>query len=434
PEEEPQLALSKAEAAVRLAEKELAWARANRPALEARLAADRAKYASPADPKAEALAQAARKVEREAQLLKAEAGLLRGQQKLADALSGPAPTGEKAEKAREKRIGAARQQLRAAEQGLGQATESYTPLGKLYPKTSSGRRLALARWIASRQNPLTARVAVNHLWLRHFGQGLVTTPADFGLRGKPPTHPELLDWLACELMENNWSMKAMHRLMVTSRTYRQQSAVANPKQLNLSIDGENRYLWRMNLRRMEAEAVRDSILQVAGQLDTTLGGPELDENEGEDSSRRSLYFRSSTDSRVQFLKVFDSADPNECYERNESIIPQQALALANSRLSYRQARLTARKLSEQVGAQAGEHRFISAAFETVLGRPPSAKEREKSEGFLVQQTALFRDPERTKVIQGGASDAVPPASDPQLRARESLVHVLFNHTDFVTIR
>jgi hypothetical protein len=433
PPDEPQLAVRKAEEEVRVAEKELAWAQANLPALEARIAADQAKYADPPDPKAESLGQAARKAERQAQLMKAEADLLRAQRKLGEALNGPTPTEEKAEKAREKRVAAAREQLKAAEQALGQATESYTPLGKQYPKTSSGRRLALARWIASRQNPLTARVAVNQLWLRHFGKGLVPTPANFGRSGKPPTHPELLDWLACELMDRDWSLKALHRLMVTSSTYRQQSA-ADPQHPSLAIDPENRYLWRMNTRRMEAELVRDSILQVSGQLDTALGGPELDENEGEESHRRSVYFRFSTDSQVEFLKVFDSADPTECYERNESIVPQQALALANSRLSFIKARLLARKLSQQVGAQGGEGLFIAAAFETVLGRPPSAQEHAKTENFLAQQVTLFHHPEKSKSSEMAAAGEVPASSDPQLRARESLIHALFNHTDFVTIR
>ena len=112
---------------------------------------------------------------------------------------------------------------------MNQGTTAYTPLGTLYPATSSGRRLALARWIASRQNPLTARVAVNDIWLRHFGKALVPSVANFGMNGKPPSHPELLDWLACEFMEKNWSMKALHRLMVTSNTYRMQSSASDPK-------------------------------------------------------------------------------------------------------------------------------------------------------------------------------------------------------------
>src|SRR5262249_13903500 len=153
----------------------------------ARVAAERAKYATPPDPKAEELAKAAHKAERQAYLVHAEEEVDRAARKLAEALPTPAPD-EKAGKAREKAVAAARRDLDLAQAALGQPTEGYTPLGKIYPKTSSGRRLALARWIASRENPLTARVAVNHIWLRHFGKALVPTVANFGRNGRPPTH------------------------------------------------------------------------------------------------------------------------------------------------------------------------------------------------------------------------------------------------------
>src|SRR5262249_39687385 len=160
------------------------------------------------------------------------------------------------------------------------SVEGYTPVGASYPASSSGRRLALARWVASNENPLTARVAINHIWLRHFGKALVPTISNFGVNGQRPTHPELLDWLATELMKKNWSMKAIHRLIVTSNTYQMQSSSDDANQV---IDPENQYLWRMNSRRMEAEIVRDSILQVAGLLDHTMGGPEIEESKGEES-------------------------------------------------------------------------------------------------------------------------------------------------------
>src|SRR5439155_25341194 len=172
-----------AESAVGIAEKEAAWARADAGAVAARIAADKAKYTEPPDPKTAELGEAARKAERQAVLLKGEAGLMRAQQKLAEALGGPAPTDERGDKAREKKVAAARKELQEAQSFLAKATESYTPLGKLYPKQSSGRRLALAQWIASRDNPLTARVAGNHIWMRHFGKPLVATPPHFG-RGR----------------------------------------------------------------------------------------------------------------------------------------------------------------------------------------------------------------------------------------------------------
>ena len=141
-------------------------------------------------------------------------------------------------------------------------------MGPKYPTTSSGRRLALARWIASKDNPLTARVAINHMWLRHFGKPLVPTVFNFGRNGKPPTHPELLDWLAVEFMDRNWDMKAMHRLMVTSSAYRMQSSGYTADSPQMKIDADNTWLWHMNVRRLEAEAVRDSVLALAGKLDT----------------------------------------------------------------------------------------------------------------------------------------------------------------------
>src|SRR5205807_576200 len=137
---------------------------------------------------------------------------------------------------------------------------NYTPLGQVYPSTSTGRRLALARWMISRDNPLAARVAINHIWMRHFGEPLVSTVFDFGLNGHPPTHPELLDWLAVEFMNDDWSMKRIHRLMVTSSAYRMASFAGEAEEANRRIDPDNQYLWRANTKRMEAETVRDSVL------------------------------------------------------------------------------------------------------------------------------------------------------------------------------
>ena len=188
---------------------------------------------------------------------------------------------------------------------------AYKPRSaETYPATSTGRRLAFARWIANRDNPLTARVAMNHLWLRHFGQGIVPTPADFGRNGRPPSHPQLLDWLAAEFMAQHWSMKAMHRLIVTSSTYRMASTL---DEADAKIDPDNIYLWRMNSRRMEAEAVRDNLLYVAGDLDPARGGPDIDQNLGLTSKRRSLYLRIAAEKEVEFLKIFGIGD-GLCYD------------------------------------------------------------------------------------------------------------------------
>jgi mono/diheme cytochrome c family protein len=426
PVEDPAIALHKAEDAVVLAEKHLAWARANLSALDARMAAENAKYANPPNPRAPELAELAQKADRQASLFEARAELAQAQQKLSDALNIKV-TIEKEERAREQRIDAAEEELEAALAALNQATTTYTPLGPLYPARSSGRRLALARWMTSRQNPLTARVAVNHIWLRHFGKALVPSVANFGMNGKPPTHPALLDWLACEFMESGWSMKALHRLIVTSSVYQMQSSSGGAKDHNDTIDPDNKYVWRMNAHRMEAEVVRDTMLYLAGSLESQIGGPEIDETKSDESHRRSLYFHQTPDNQMAFLQVFDGASPIECYVRSETVAPQQALALSNSRLSFQVAVRISGRLG---GVSAAPANFVSVAFETVLGRPPSSQELSLSEKFLIREEERFRAFETTQ--RGNAANG--QATLTALHARENLVHALLNHNDFVTIR
>ncbi len=348
--------------------------------------------------------------------------------------------------------------------------ENYTPRKiTAYPAESSGRRLALARWVTDARNPLTARVAVNHIWLRHFGKALVPSVFDFGANGQPPTHPALLDYLAAgfagvpgsnlpvpssrfpvsrstsskvvEQQTGNrepetrpWGMKALHRLMVTSAAYRIDStwdATAAAK------DPDNRYYWRFPPRRAEAEVVRDSAIHLAGLLDPATGGPDLDPVQGETVYRRSVYFRHSVEKRVEFLATFDQANVAECYERDVSIVPQQALALANSRLALTASRTLAGKLWKELGGPSkalAEREFISAAFLQILGRAPTSAERLESERFLREQGALLADAAKLTPFEPGPSAAVPPSVDPAQRARESLVHVLFNHHEFITLR
>jgi hypothetical protein len=376
-----------------VAEKTLAAAQAQLPSLQARIAADRAKYSDPPDPAYEEKAAEARKKEREAGILKADEEVYRAMLQFNEARAKAKPGSVADEKA----VSEAAKRLADAQAALTQSAEGYSPLGKIYPDRTSGRRLALAEWIASTRNPLTARVAVNHIWMRHFGKPLVASVFDFGRNGKRPTHPELLDWLATEFMQSGWSMKSLHRLMVTSGAYRMRSTAGRADYPANLADPENQYLWRMNPRRMEAEIVRDSILSVSGKLDLTMGGPEIDEHKGFEVFRRSVYFRNSPDTQMEFLRTFDMASPSECYERNESVVPQQALALANSKLSRDRSRDLAAKLT---ASNPEPQAFARQAFETILGRPPSEQELE------------------------AAVKAKP----------ESLIHVLFNHNDFITIR
>ncbi len=391
-------------AVIAAAEKKVEAAKAALPALEARIAADLAAMATPVAPDAEELAVKAREMERRANAVKAEADLMLGQYEFELAKTDP------------KKLAGATSKLEAAVKALKEPAEGYTPIGPKYPVTSTGRRLALAQWIASNDNPLTARVAVNDMWLRHFGKPLVSTVFNFGKNGKPPSHPELLDWLAVEFMEKGWDMKAIHRLVVTSRAYRAQSSNWSADSPQAKADPENVYLWRMNTRRMEAEMVRDGMLALAGKLDTTMGGPEIDETKGQEVYRRSLYFRHAPDLQMDILKVFDVASPNECFARSESIVPQQALALANSKLSFAMAR----EIATQLGTGPAS-RFVTGAFEKILGRNPTAAELRESTKYLSEEETLHR------------KNAMPSAGAAK-RAKESLVHVLLNHNDFVTVR
>ena len=223
-------------------------------------------------------------------------------------------------------------------------------------------------------------------------------------------------------------MKHLHRLIVTSSAYRMAST---PDEANATIDPDNRWLWRMPPRRMEAEVVRDCVLYVAGQLDLTRGGPDLDYNDGLKSSRRSLYFRHAPEKQMTFLRLFDAASPNDCYRRKESIVPQQALALANSSLSLEQARRLARTLQTQ---HPEPESFVRAAFEQVLCRPATSDELTTCLAFLSEQQLLFeQNATRLTATAADTNDVTKPARDRTVRARENLVHVLLNHHDFVTI-
>ncbi|HEY1067409.1 MAG TPA: DUF1553 domain-containing protein, partial [Pirellulales bacterium] len=216
-----------------------------------------------------------------------------------------------------------------------------------FPSQSTGRRTALAEWITDRRNPLTARVAVNHIWMRHFGEPLVATVFDFGRKGQAPSHPELLDWLACELIESGWSMKHVHRLIVESSTYRMSSSTSGAE-ANRKKDPDNLSLWRRTPMRLESQAVRDALLALAGTLDETRGGPSVPSDQQAESKRRSLYFFHSNNDRNQFLTTFDEALVTECYRREQSIVPQQALALTNSRLVLDAARPIAERLTKHL--------------------------------------------------------------------------------------
>ena len=208
----------------------------------------------------------------------------------------------------------------------------------------------------------------------------------------------------------------MHRLLVHSQAYRMSSGAGAGAMDNRRRDPENKYLWRMNSRRAEAEIVRDSLLAVCDSLDLTMGGPEIAETQGEDVYRRSLYFRLTPNEKMKLLEVFDVADPNACYRRQVSVIPQQALALTNSRLALEQSTRLADRLMTLHDDSAD---LVQAGFETVLSRPVEAAELERCLAFLSGQAAALR--------QAGVAE-------PGRRAAANFMHVLLNHNDFVTIR
>lgn len=298
----------------------------------------------------------------------------------------------------------------------------FTPLAPSLPAYSTGRRLAFARWLTDPHNPATARVLVNHVWMRHFGRPLVDTVMDFGLHGAKPSHPDLLDWLARDLIDSGWDLKRLHRLMVTSDTYQRGSARI-PGSQNEKIDPDNRYLWRMNSQRMQSEQVRDSILAVSGKLDYAHGGKPIAADKIDRVMRRSVYFRHAQGDISPMMAMFDAADPSECYRREESIVPQQSLALANSRLSFEQSRVVADQLAK---IAKGDDEFITTAFVHVLTRPPTPAEHDLCLHYLQGRRAVAEHVRS----EGGQSGPAQPVKRP----REALIHVLLNHTDFVTIR
>jgi hypothetical protein len=241
------------------------------------------------------------------------------------------------------------------------------------PATGIGRRTALANWVASPANPLTARVIVNRLWQHHFGRGIVATPSDFGTRGERPTHPELLDFLATEFVARGWSLKQMHRLLLTSATYQQAS-----RERQRLEDADNRLLSRMNRQRLEAEAVHDSLLSVSGRLDSTMGGPARPEPRG--SVRRSVYTFARRNLRDPFLEAFDLPDSNlSCPRRDRSTTAPQALALLNAAEVADAAKALAARAEREAKSPAER---VELAYRLTLGRRPAADEAKLAADFL----------------------------------------------------
>ena len=305
--------------------------------------------------------------------------------------------------------------------------------------TTTGRRLALAKWLTRPDNPLTARVIVNRLWQDHFGRGIVATPSDFGVRGEAPSHPDLLDWLATELLARGWRLKPIQRLMVTSSAYRQASSVPTGSAKEASTeDPENTLLWRMNRRRLDAEGLRDAMLMVSGELNPRPGGPGVlvpIEKEVEDlifteaevvdlwpedpdpveHRRRSLYLFRKRNVRYPMFDAFDAPDTQSaCPRRTVSTHALQALVLFNSDFAAGRAGALAGRLFREAPRDAAAR--VARAYAVVLGRDPRPGETEQALAFLASQADLIRrsagasrPPART-TVPAGEIDAAEAAA------------------------
>ncbi|MFN7924603.1 MAG: PSD1 and planctomycete cytochrome C domain-containing protein [Bryobacteraceae bacterium] len=293
------------------------------------------------------------------------------------------------------------------------------------PEGSSGLRLAFAKWLTRPDNPLTARVFVNRVWQQHFGRGIVETVDNFGKMGSKPTHPELLDWLAVDFAQNGWSVKRLHRMIMTSSVYRQAS---RNRADAAQVDPENKLLWRKDLMRLDAESVRDGILAASGKLDRAVGGPAVklkvrpdglqemvaDENNSHPAWRRSLYVMSRRNYPHQFLQVFDfpSIQVN-CVRRSKSATPLQSLALMNDEFMFEQARY----LADRVRAAADP---VEQVYLLAFARKPDAEERSLAKQHLERQSENFRL----------ANTATETASS---KALESLCQMLLASNEFLYV-
>jgi hypothetical protein len=268
---------------------------------------------------------------------------------------------------------------------------SYTRLGPIVPRrlpqflagnrqqpiSHGSGRLELARWIASPKNPLTARVIVNRVWQGHFGAGLVSTPSNFGMTSEPPSHPDLLDWLAARFVDNGWSLKTLHRHIMLSAVYQQSSAVAPDR---LTADPENRWMSRFTARRLEAEAIRDTMLCAAGQLDRAIGGPA---SPTVNTNRCSLYVQTARWDKSTFATLFDAANPDASDEkRTISTVAPQALFLLNHEFTLTQAGRLADRLTRE--APVDETARIQRAYRLLYARLPTALEIDIARQVLVR--------------------------------------------------
>jgi hypothetical protein len=303
---------------------------------------------------------------------------------------------------------------------------------------TSGRRLAFARWLTapdSRPAGLASRVMVNRIWQHLFGAGIVPTPDNFGTSGISPTHPELLEWLSAEFMEGGWRIKPIVRMLVLSSAYRQ-AAAAPPTGRYAEVDPDNALLWTMRLKRLESEAIRDSVLAVCDTIDVRLGGPpvmlEYRTVDGmivvsdkqlpypAAKGRRSVYLLARRAFQLSDMVVFDQpVVATNCMERSRSAVPLQSLSMLNGEFLWEQADAIAARLPQ--ASESSREPQVAAAFESILSRPPTSDELAWSDALVTRQAALYQQsPTKT-------------AADPARRAVVHLCHTLLNTSEFLYV-
>jgi hypothetical protein len=330
------------------------------------------------------------------------------------------------------------------------------------PGGSSGRRLALANWLTDPRHPLTARVLVNRVWMEHFGRGIVGTPGDFGRLGERPTHPELLDWLASEFVQSGWSLKHLHRLILTSTAYRQSSARPTP-----DPDPDNKLVGRFPVRRLDAEAIRDATLAVSGRLNSESSGPPVPVMEDDaglavigkanrdgagyklgdeavaagEESRRSVYIQVRRTKLLAVLDAFDWAttEPN-CEARKSSTATPQSLLLLNNEFVLTQATHFADRVKAEAGPEVQAR--IARAWQLAYGVKPEPAEVDRAATFIARErqafeaaptdTALPNSAAPTKVKKKDAAPAGPPPG-PADRALAAFCQTLLMSNRFLYV-
>jgi hypothetical protein len=317
---------------------------------------------------------------------------------------------------------------------LGADSPEPVPTARIHRhEPTTGRRTQLADWLTRPDHPLTARVIVNRLWQQHFGRGIVATPNDFGLQGDRPTHPELLDWLAVELVENGWSLKHIQRLMVTSAAYRLSSfEVPGDKTVShaTQVDHDNKLLWRANRRRLEGEAIRDAMLQISGELNLEMHGPSArpalpagvsdryawePDKEAARRNRRSVYVLAKRNLRYPLFEVFDGPELHQsCPRRATTVTAPQSLAMLNSELTLELAHNWAERLVAEHGDSPRD--VIQTAYSEAFSRKATKKEIELSKRFLAEES------QSTKELGKLGVDVIA-----------AFCHALFNSNEFITV-